>query len=61
MDALDAHLYGLTREELDYLETFPTAKRKDGQRWGEYRTMRVMPERYREVESLTVIVQGGST
>jgi hypothetical protein len=30
---LYAHLYGLTREELDYiLDTFPIARRKDEER-----------------------------
>lgn len=53
LDALYAHLYGLTREELDYvLETFPIVRRKDEARWGEYRTKRMILEKYGEVESL---------
>ena len=40
-----AHLYGLTREELDYiLDTFPIVRRKDEERYGEYRTKRLVLE-----------------
>ncbi len=47
LDALYAHLYGLTREELAYiLETFPIVRRKDEARWGEYRTKRMVLEKY---------------
>jgi hypothetical protein len=43
VDGLYAHLYGLTREELDYImETFPIVKRKDEARYGEYRTKRLV-------------------
>jgi len=39
LDALYFHLYGLTREEADYvLETFPIVKRHDHERFGRYRT-----------------------
>ena len=39
LDAIYAHLYRLTREELDYiLETFPIVKRKDIEKFGSYRT-----------------------
>lgn len=35
LDAIYAHLYGLSREELDYfLETFPIVKKKDMERYG---------------------------
>jgi hypothetical protein len=47
LDALYAHLYGLTREELAYiLDTFPIVRRKDEARWGEYRTKRMVLEEY---------------
>jgi hypothetical protein len=47
LDGLYAHLYGLTREELDYiLDTFPIVRRKDEERWGEYRTKRMVLEKY---------------
>jgi hypothetical protein len=43
MDGLYAHLYGLTRHELDYiLNTFPIGRRKDEERYGEYRTKRMV-------------------
>jgi len=47
LDALYFHLYGINREDADYiLETFPIVKRKDEQRYGEYRTKRVILECY---------------
>jgi len=47
LDALYAHLYGLTREELDYiLDTFPIVRRKDKAQYGEYRTKRMVLEKY---------------
>jgi len=53
LDALYAHLYGLTREELAYvLDTFPIVRRKDEERWGEYRTKRMVLETYERLESL---------
>jgi len=43
LDAIYARLYGLTRDELDYiLDTFPIVRRKDEERWGEYRTKRLV-------------------
>lgn len=36
LDAICAHLYGPTRDELDYLlEMFPIVIRKDEEQWGE--------------------------
>ncbi len=47
LDALYFHLYGLNREDADYiLETFPIVKRKDEERYGDYRTKRVILEIY---------------
>jgi len=47
LDALYAHLYGLSREELAYiLETFPIVKRRDEGKWGEFRTKRLVLEAY---------------
>ena len=51
LDALYAHLYGLTREELDYiLDTFPIVRRKDEEKYGEYRTKRMVLEQYDALE-----------
>jgi len=51
LDALYARLYGLTREELDYiLDTFPIVRRKDEQKYGEYRTKRMVLEQYEELD-----------
>jgi hypothetical protein len=53
LDALYAHLYGLTREELDYiLDTFPIVRRKDEERWGEYQTKRLVLEYFERLEPL---------
>jgi len=53
LDGLYAHLYGLTREELDYiLDTFPIVRRKDEAQYGEYRTKRMVLEAYEGLESL---------
>jgi hypothetical protein len=47
LDAAFFHLYGINRNDVDYiLETFPIVKRKDEQKYGEYRTKRVILEMY---------------
>ena len=45
LDVLYAYLYGLTREELAcILDTFPIVRRKDGEKYREYRTKRMILE-----------------
>ena len=47
LDSLYAHLYGLERDELAYiLDTFPIVRRKDEERWGEYRAKRLVLSRF---------------
>jgi hypothetical protein len=47
LDAAYFHLYGIAHDDVDYImETFPIVKRKDEQRYGEYRTKRVILEIY---------------
>lgn len=47
IDAAYFHLYGIARDDADYiLDTFPIVKRKDEQRFGEYRTKRLILEVY---------------
>jgi hypothetical protein len=47
LDAAFFHLYGVTREDADYiLDTFPIVRRKNEQRFGEYRTKRLILEIY---------------
>ena len=47
LDALFGHLYNLTRDEFAYiLETFPIVRRKDEAQFGEYRTKRVILEKF---------------
>jgi hypothetical protein len=51
LDAAFFHLYGLSREEADYiLDTFPIVKRKDEQQYGDYRTLRVILEIYDDLQ-----------
>ena len=53
LDALYAHLYGLSREELAYImETFPIVKRKDEAKYGEYQTKRLVLEAYERLRFL---------
>jgi hypothetical protein len=47
LDAAYFHLYGIGREDVDYiLDTFPIVRRKDEAQHGEYRTKRVILEIY---------------
>ncbi len=47
LDAALFQLYGLEREEVDYvMDTFPIVRRKDEGTFGEYRTKRLILERY---------------
>ena len=49
LDAFYAHLYGLEKEEMDYiLETFPIVKRKDIAKYGSYRTKETILQLYDE-------------
>jgi hypothetical protein len=50
LDAAYFHLYGIGREDVDYiLDTFPIVRRKDEKAHGEYRTRRVILEIYDEM------------
>ena len=47
LDAAFFHLYGLDRDDVDYImDTFPIVRRKDEAAHGEYRTKRLILERY---------------
>jgi hypothetical protein len=47
LDAAFFHLYGIAREDADYiLETFPIVKNNDEKAHGEYRTKRLVLECY---------------
>jgi hypothetical protein len=53
LDAVYAHLYGLTREELAYvLDTFPIVHRKDEDAYGAYRTKRMVLAAFETTEPL---------
>ncbi|HEX9131220.1 MAG TPA: hypothetical protein VF844_02890 [Ktedonobacteraceae bacterium] len=50
LDAAYFHLYGIERDDVDYImETFPIVKRKNQKLYGEYRTKRVILEMYDEM------------
>jgi hypothetical protein len=47
LDAAFFHLYGLSREDVDYiLDTFPVVEKNEVRDFGEYRTKRVILEVY---------------
>ncbi|MFE7213142.1 Eco57I restriction-modification methylase domain-containing protein [Streptomyces sp. NPDC057611] len=47
LDALFFHLYGISREDVDYiLDTFPIVKRKDEAKYGSYRTKELILAEY---------------
>ncbi len=47
LDALFFHLYGITREDADYiLDTFPIVRRKDEAKYGSYRTKELILAEY---------------
>src|SRR5579875_114464 len=47
LDAVMFRLYGIERDDVDYImETFPIVRRRDEERFGEYRTKRLILERY---------------
>jgi hypothetical protein len=51
LDAAYFHLYGITRQDVDYImETFPIVKRKDEANLGEYRTKSVILEMYEAMQ-----------
>lgn len=50
LDALMFHLYGLSRDDTDYvMDTFPIVRKNDEKEHGEYRTKRVILEIYDEM------------
>jgi len=50
LDALYFHLYGISRDDVDYImETFPIVKRKDEAKYGCYRTKLAILEVYDEM------------
>jgi hypothetical protein len=50
LDACFFHLYGIERDDIEYIMgTFPIVKRRDESTYGEYRTARLILERYDEM------------
>lgn len=53
LDAVYAHLYELSKEDMNHiLDTFPIIKRKDMEKYGEYRTKRLILEKYEELKPM---------
>ena len=51
LDAAYFHLYGIARDDVDYImDTFPIVRRKEKERWGEYRTKWLVLENYDVLE-----------
>ena len=54
LDAAFFHLYGVAREDVDYImDSFPIVRRNDEKAHGEYRTKRVILEIYDEMAAAT--------
>ena len=59
LDAAFFHLYGISRQDVEYImDTFPIVRRKDQTRWGEYRTKRVVLEQYDEIGDIPSVDRG---
>ncbi|MBH0241502.1 N-6 DNA methylase [Streptomyces cavourensis] len=55
LDALFFHLYGITRDDVDYiLDTFPIVKRKDEAKYGTYRTKELILAEYDRMAAVGV-------
>lgn len=55
LDALFFHLYGIERDEVDYImETFPIVKRQDHEKFGNYRTKELILETYDQMAAVGV-------
>ncbi len=53
LDAVYAHLYGISKDDLDYiLGTFPIVKRKDEGKYGVYRTRDLILKYYEKYEGI---------
>ncbi len=53
LDAVYAHLYGISKDDLDYiLGTFPIVKKKDEAKYGVYRTRDLILEYYEKYEGI---------
>lgn len=56
LDALMFHLYGVSRDDVAYiLDTFPIVKKNDEKTYGEYRTKRVILERYDDLANSPLV------
>lgn len=55
LDALYAKLYGITKEELEYiLTTFPVLEKNEVREFGEYRTRRLVLEAWGQMEVINI-------
>lgn len=57
LDAAFFHLYGVEFDDVDYImDTFPIVRRKDKQHYGEYRTKRLVLQKFDELAAQSVLV-----
>ena len=62
LDGLMFHLYGINRDDADYIMgTFPIVKRKDEVQYGEFRTKRLILERYDAITKSFKAIHGSLT
>ncbi|WP_369029474.1 Eco57I restriction-modification methylase domain-containing protein [Streptomyces adonidis] len=62
LDALFFHLYGINREDTSYiLETFPIVKRKDEEKYGEYRTKKLILAEYDRMAAASLTLENPLT
>ena len=62
LDGIMFHLYGVPREDADYImDTFPIIKRKDEETHGEFRTKRLILDRYDAITSAFQTTHGTLT
>ena len=59
LDALLFHLYGINRNDADYImDTFPIVQRKDEEAYGEFRTKRLILDRYDTMTNAFMVTHG---
>jgi len=60
LDALYGYLYKVSKDDLSYiLDTFPIVRKRDIEKYGEYRTKRLILEKYDELKDSFGNLQGG--
>ncbi len=62
LDGLMFHIYGINRQDADYImDTFPIVKRKDEDHYGDFRTKRLILDRYDAMTEAVTTTHGNLT